>query len=109
MHLYEKSRPRNRGLLTAGLVFAALLFFFGISVFTASRQNSERETAALTNALQRAVVTCYAVEGKYPPSLDYIAENYGVSIDETRYYVSYDVFAQNVMPTLHVARIGGGK
>lgn len=107
MHLYEKSHPKNRGLLFAGIVFLLLALLFVLSFVTASRQSAARETEVLDGALRRAVVTCYAVEGKYPPSLDYICRNYGVSVDETRYSVYYDVFAANVMPTLRVTRIGG--
>jgi len=107
MHLYEKSHSKNRGLLFAGIVFLLLALLFVLSFVTASRQSAARETEVLDGALRRAVVTCYAVEGKYPPSLDYICRNYGVSVDETRYSVYYDVFAANVMPTLRVTRIGG--
>jgi len=108
MHLYERSRAKNRGLLFAGIVFLLLVLLFVLSFLAASRQSAERETAVLDDALRRAIVTCYAVEGKYPPSLDYICENYGVSVDEARYSVYYDVFAANVMPALRITRIGGG-
>lgn len=108
MHLYEKSRTGGRGLLIACAVFLLLLLLFVLSFVSTSRRNAARETDVLENALMRAVVTCYAVEGKYPPSLDYISENYGVSVDNSRYVVYYDVFASNVMPTLQVTRIGGG-
>ena len=62
----------------------------------------------VSGALQRAIVTCYAVEGKYPPSLTYLYDNYGVSVDESRYAVFYDVIAANVRPSVQVMRIGGG-
>ncbi|MEZ4509295.1 MAG: hypothetical protein R2912_00570 [Eubacteriales bacterium] len=53
-------------------------------------------------------MTCYAVEGKYPPSLSYLYDNYGISVDESRYVVFYDVIAANLMPSVQVTRIGGG-
>ena len=108
MHLYEKNRGGNRGLLFAGIGFLLLTLLFVLSLASTSRQNAARETEVLNNALRRAIVTCYAVEGRYPPSLDYIDENYGVSVDESRYAVFYDAFAANVMPTVRVSRIGGG-
>lgn len=108
MHLYEKSRGNNRGLVIAGLVFLLLALLFVLTTALSARQNAARETEVLDRALRRAIVTCYAVEGRYPPSLDYIDENYGVSVDETRYVVFYDAFAANVMPTVRVTRIGGG-
>ena len=108
MHLYERARGQNKGLIFALLVFAllaALLFSF---LFSAAHRSDTREQAVISDALRRAVVTCYAVEGKYPPSLDYIYENYGVHVDGSRYAVFYEVIAANVMPTLEVMRIGGG-
>ena len=108
MHLYEKSRGEHRGLLFAGIGFLLLALLFVLSLSLTARQSAARETEVLNHALSRAIVTCYAVEGRYPPSLDYIDANYGVSVDETRYAVFYDVFAANVMPTVRVTRIGGG-
>jgi hypothetical protein len=108
MHLYEKSRGANRSLVIAGIVFLLLALLFVLSLVTTARQSAAREAEVLDSALRRAIVTCYAVEGRYPPDLDYIGENYGVQVDETQYSVYYDAFAANVMPTLRVTRIGGG-
>ena len=108
MHLYEKPRGANRGLWISGIVFLLLALLFVVSLTSTAQSSAARESEVLDSALRRAIVTCYAVEGRYPPSLDYIAENYGVLVDETRYSVYYDAFAANVMPTLRVTRIGGG-
>jgi|APHig6443717817_1056837.scaffolds.fasta_scaffold388207_2 hypothetical protein len=108
MHLYEKPRGANRGLWITGIVFLLLALLFALSLTSTAQSSAAREAGVLDSALHRAIVTCYAVEGRYPPSLDYIAENYGVLVDETRYSVYYDAFAANVMPTLRVTRIGGG-
>jgi Kef-type K+ transport system membrane component KefB len=108
MHLYERVRGRHKGLVFAIAVFALIAGFLLFSLASATRRNDAREEQLIASALQRAVVTCYAVEGKYPPSLEYIYDNYGIRVDETRFAVFYDVIAANVMPGLRVARIGGG-
>ena len=108
MHLYEKPRGLNRSLIFAIIVFALLVVFFLASLFSATERNDARETEMVASAIQRAIVTCYAVEGKYPPSLSYLYENYGVRVDESRYAVFYDVIAANVMPSVQVVRAGGG-
>lgn len=53
-------------------------------------------------SIRRSVITCYAIEGSYPPSYEYIKENYGVSIDDKRYQVIYSIFASNIMPDITV-------
>ena len=108
MHLYEKPRGLNRGLIFAIVVFALLVAFFLLSLFSTAGRNDARETEMVTSALHRAIVTCYAVEGKYPPSLSYLYDNYGITVDESRYAVFYDVIASNVMPSVEVVRVGGG-
>ena len=108
MHLYERERGQNRGLLFAVIVFVLLAVAFLFSLSAASRKNDIHEREMMSDALRRAIVTCYAVEGKYPPDLDYIYDNYGVRIDSSRSVVFYDVIATNVMPSVEVMRIGGG-
>ena len=56
----------------------------------------------LEDALRRAAVACYAAEGIYPPTLDYLVQYYGVQINEERYTVFYEVFAENLMPEITV-------
>lgn len=108
MHLYERERGQNKGLFLAVIVFVLLVGLFLLSLLTATQRNEANEREMMSDALRRAIVTCYSVEGKYPPSLDYIYENYGVRIDESRYVVFYDVIAANVMPSVDVISIGGG-
>lgn len=108
MHLYERPRGQYRGLLSAALVFALLAAVFLIALVSTQQRSDARETELVSAAISRAIVTCYAVEGKYPPSLSYLYDNYGVSVDESRYAVFYDVIAANLMPSVQVTRIGGG-
>ena len=58
--------------------------------------------ARLDEAVRRGAVTCYAAEGVYPPTLEYLQEHYGVQVDETKYTVFYEVFAENLMPDITV-------
>lgn len=44
----------------------------------------------LTDAIRRASVQCYSIEGRYPPSVEYLEDNYGIVIDRERYNVFYD-------------------
>lgn len=57
---------------------------------------------SLRDAIRRASVQCYAIEGRYPPSVEYLEDHYGIVIDRDRYYVFYDGWASNVMPDITV-------
>lgn len=65
-------------------------------------KSEEESLASLRNAIQRACVQCYAIEGRYPPSVEYLEDHYGIVIDRDRYHVFYDGWASNVMPDITV-------
>ena len=53
--------------------------------------------------------TVYAIEGRYPPSVEYLEEHYGIQIDRERYNVFYSGFASNIMPDITVIPAKGGE
>lgn len=78
----------------------ALLFFTALSEI--GRGQGEEAKQQLEEALRRASVSCYATEGIYPPTLEYLEDHYGIQVDRDRYTVHYQVFATNVMPDITV-------
>ena len=58
------------------------------------------------DAVRRAALTCYAVEGAYPQSLEELERGYGLAYNKDAYIVSYDAFASNIMPNIQVLRKG---
>ncbi len=87
-------------LWTVVLVAAFAWFFTGIR--QVSQELAEQGKIKLENAIRRSAVACYAAEGAYPPDVDYLIEHYGLSVDESRYIVHYDIFAENLMPDITV-------
>ena len=82
---------------------AAVVLLLFTRAFTNLKAGSGDEAVSqLESAIRQAVVTCYATEGYYPPDMDYIVEHYGIQLDESRYLVSYDIFAENIMPEITV-------
>lgn len=59
----------------------------------------------LEDSIRRAVVICYAVEGRYPDSIGYIEQNYGIHIDWQKYHVHYSIFASNLFPDITVIEL----
>ena len=104
MPMSRKKGNRTAVLLPAAIAAVLLLFLTGLS--NLDRDSSEEGRQQLEDALRRAAVACYASEGIYPPSLSYLTKHYGVQINEERYTVFYEVFADNLMPEITVLEKG---
>ena len=72
------------------------------SIRNRGRYISQWSHLPLRQGITRACVQCYAIEGRYPPSVAYLEERYGIQIDEERYNVFYSGFASNLMPDITV-------
>ena len=82
------------------VLIALLVFGAGIGrLNTSARQEGCRQ---LDQALRQSAAACYAAEGIYPPNVDYLRTHYGVQVDDTRYIVHYEYFADNLMPAITV-------
>lgn len=99
--MFPKKQHRL-GWLIPLLATVGLLVLFGLGTWQIGRGAVAEERTALEERLHRAAVHCYAVEGRYPPSLEYLCLSYGVRVDESKYYVFYERPAANLMPEITV-------
>ena len=104
--IYRKTVWETLGGFVLPILFTLVvvgLILFGL------RQAEETSRAEglriLEESINRAVVQNYASEGKYPESLSYIEEKYGISIDHSKYVVHYSVFASNILPDVMVIEL----
>lgn len=88
-------------LLTAALLVLTVALLSGY-LASLEERTTKRQIAQLQEAITRASVTCFAVEGRYPPSLSYLEDHYGITVDGARCTVYFSFFADNVMPTVRV-------
>jgi hypothetical protein len=94
----------KRALVLPIAVFLCFLLFFIIGTNSAS-QAAEKETLKhLESAVMQATVQCYAIEGVYPPDVAYLEKYYGIQIDKDSYFVHYEAFASNILPTVFVVQ-----
>ena len=98
----QKEKRSLSGYLLSLLLFLAVLFFFLFGVRAMESKSEEESLASLRNAIQRACVQCYAIEGRYPPDLDYLEENYGLILDREHYVYHYRLEGSNLMPEIQV-------
>ena len=99
---YQKQQRHVPKFLLSVCVFLAILIFFiqGISSLTESTVRRQKES--LENALMRNITYCYTVEGRYPESLDYLKENYGLVYDEDLFFVDYHAMGSNILPDVTI-------
>ena len=87
----RRTRKRMAGLLA--IVLVVVLVWLSSNAIGAS---------LVRNAILNSAKQCCAIEGAYPSSLAYLEENYGLVVNRSDYAITYEVFADNVMPNVVV-------
>ena len=103
MRVDRRSRRRKsqtKGYLLSAAALLLLVGVFAVGALSFAGKAGQKGEESLRRAVTRASVQCYAIEGRYPPSVEYLEENYGVRIDRDRYNVFYNGVASNVMPEI---------
>lgn len=84
------------------VLFALIIVWFLVSVTNADDAAREKQCSSVADEIMNGAVLCYSIEGEYPPSLSYLEENYGISVNGDKYIVGYDYFGANIRPTITV-------
>ena len=83
-------------------LFAAIAVWVVRGVREAARVSDEEGLRMAQEAIERAVVSCYSLEGVYPATYEDLKEKSGLAVDEEKYVVFYDIFASNIRPSVTV-------
>lgn len=94
----KKRKIRIGAVIIMVLMIAA---YWGAAVIGGGKVTEEARKQ-LENAVRRAAVTCYAVEGRYPEDLNALIRDYSLRYDKDSYIIWYDCFADNVIPDIEV-------
>ena len=95
-------RFRAAPALFSLIVGAALFLFSLLTLSPVAGRSAEEQRLRVEQAVRRAAVQCYALEGAYPPDVDYLKEHYGVRYDERRFFVHYQPSGANLTPNIAV-------
>ena len=90
------------------LAAAGILAFALFAIDKVSNMQQKEEASMVRDAVREAALTCYAVEGMFPESVQYLREHYHLAYNEERFLVSYDAFASNKIPDIFVIERGAG-
>lgn len=80
------------------IMFLLLLALLTVGILKFNQMAREQNLELAKDSLKKAIIQCYAIEGMYPPNVDYLKEQYDLHIDTNKYYVFYDCFSSNIMP-----------
>lgn len=98
----KKKFSRHVTTLIAIAVFIAVVFWFLAAMDSADNAAQTERLEAVKRSVENDITLCYSLEGTYPESLAYLAENYGLNYDSDRYIVHYECFAANIRPSVTV-------
>ena len=98
-----KARRAEREGIIKSIFFVIIISAVLIAgIFYIGKLGNNQGIKLTREAVVRTAVECYAIEGIYPPNVKYMEENYNFSYDDTKYFIHYDAFASNIMPTIEV-------
>ena len=99
----EKRKSASWVPLVLGVaLFAAIAIWMMWGVRDAARLSDEEGLRLAQEAIERAVISCYSLEGVYPATYDELKEKSGLAVNEEKYIVFYEVFASNIRPSVTV-------
>ena len=102
----QKKQYTYRRAILSACVFLLIVVFFYQGIDSLSKDSLRRQKETLENALSRSITYCYAVEGSYPESLNYLKEHYGITYNEDKFFVDYRVSGANVLPDVKIIEKG---
>ena len=102
MNIIQKRNRRRINTLIPLVIIAAVIALFVALVGRISGTSDDEGLSLTLESLKRASVQCYALEGVYPPDLEYLKVHYGVRPNEDKYLINYEYIASNLMPDITV-------
>ena len=102
---FGAQKKRRRGFLNLFgtiAVFVVLIVLFNQGINNLTQANEEEALEAVRNAVTRAAIQFYALEGRFPPHLEYLEERFGLQLDHERFEIVYSAFGANIMPQIFV-------
>lgn len=98
-----KQRSRARTLRLVALALVLVLVAGGwFAAGIVGQSLREQGAVSVRDAILNSAKQCCAIEGSYPSSLEHLVKDYGLRINTSDYVITYEVFAENIMPSVVV-------
>ncbi|MCL2226514.1 MAG: hypothetical protein FWB97_02650 [Oscillospiraceae bacterium] len=94
-----------RAVIVPILFTAAVMLMIAFGLHQTEQASRAEARRVLEDSIRCAVVVAYAIEGRYPESIQHIEKHYGIHIDWSRFVVHYRIFASNIFPDIAVLEL----
>ena len=98
----SKRRGGILGILLSVLFLGAMVLMLNMGINYLTQSHGEESLIAVRNAISRASVQYYTLNGRYPHSVEYLAEQFGLQLDFERFIINFEAFGSNIPPQIIV-------
>lgn len=84
------------------LLLLSVILIFALSATQLTADNRAHERKIVSNALERSITQCYALEGSYPPNLSYLCDHYGFIYNKEHFFIDYQYIGSNLRPDVTI-------
>jgi hypothetical protein len=102
MKIIGRKHNSYLNIIISVIFFVAIVFAFNVGLGRITQMSEKEQLRVAEQAIIRSTIQCYALEGEYPQSIEYLKENYGLMVDEEKFFIDYVSIASNLMPQITV-------
>lgn len=91
------------------MIFAGMLLLFVYGFQRTDTTMDEEDLNRVKQAVQKAALECYSIEGFYPEDVKYLEQHYGLYLQKDLYTIRYGYIGSNIMPDTNVFALREGE
>lgn len=96
---------KNTKIMFISLIFLiALILMCMMNIDGFWEDKQEKSTNSIEEAVRKTSLECYALEGSFPPSIEYLKDNYGLIVNNDAYFYHYQANGSNMPPDIRVIK-----
>lgn len=91
-----------RTLVLSAAVFLLITAVLWSWLLGIRRDSLRRQREALEQALNKNLLLCYSLEGRYPRTLEELLEKYPLTYDREQFTLDYRLQGSNILPDITI-------
>lgn len=97
-----KTNKGHKFIIACIVLALAVIGVVLYSVLPRDDADYEAQAAGIEETIQERALQCYVIENAYPESLEYLEENYGLTVNKEDFQIIYKPYAENLPPDIRV-------